>query len=101
MAISDAVHLLDRDLREIFGPRLQSLIVYGARSGEQAKPGAHGHAETPTRTLAVVERMTREDLRTCAGRLAGWHARGLATPLLVAAHEFDRSLDAFPLEFGA
>src|SRR5205807_2291386 len=30
-----------------------------------------------------------------------WHDRGLATPLLVAAHEFDRSLDAFPIEFGA
>ena len=101
MAIPDAVHLVDRELREIFGPRLQSLIVYGGPSGEHAKPGAHGHAETPTRTMAVVERMTREDLRACAGRVAAWHAHGLATPLLVAAHEFDRSLDAFPLEFGA
>jgi hypothetical protein len=51
--------------------------------------------------MAVVERMTREDLRACANRVDGWHARGLATPLLVAAQEFDRSLDAFPLEFGA
>ena len=101
MAIPDAVHLIDRELREIFGPRLQSLIVYGAASGEHAKPDAHGHAEAPTRTLAVVERMTREDLHACSRRVAGWHARGLATPLLVAAHEFDRSLDAFPLEFGA
>ena len=40
-------------------------------SGEHAKPGAHGHAEAPTRTLAVVERMTRDDLRACAGRVAG------------------------------
>ena len=101
MAMSDAVQLVDRDLREIFGPRLQSLIVYGAAPTEHAKPEAHGRDETPTRTLAVVERMTRDDLRACAGRVAGWHARGLATPLLVAAHEFDRSLDAFPLEFGA
>ena len=99
--MSDAVHLLDRDLREIFGPRLQSLIVYGAAPNNQAKPDAHRHAEAPARTLVVVERMTREDLRACAGRIAAWHARGLATPLLVAAHEFDRSLDAFPLEFGA
>ena len=70
MAIPDAAQIVDRELREIFGPRLQSLIVYGAASGEQAKPGAHGHAETPTRTMAVVERMTREDLRACAGREA-------------------------------
>jgi len=101
MAIPETAHLVDRELREIFGPRLQSLIVYGAPSGEHATPGAHGHTEVPTRTMAVVERMTREDLRACAGRVAGWHAHGLATPLLVAAHEFDRSLDAFPLEFGA
>ena len=33
--------------------------------------------------------------------MAAWHDAGLATPLLLAAHEFGRSLDAFPLEFGA
>jgi hypothetical protein len=71
MAIPDAAHLVDRELREIFGPRLQSLIVYGGPSGEHAKPGGHGHVETPTRTLAVVERMTREDLRACAGASPG------------------------------
>jgi hypothetical protein len=101
MAIPDAVHLLDRNLREIFGPRLQSLIVYGATSNEHGNGDEHAHSEPPARTLAVVERMTREDLRACAGRVEAWHARGLATPLLVAAHEFERSLDAFPLEFGA
>src|SRR5689334_11254597 len=101
MPTSDAVHLLDRNLHEIFGARLRSLIVYGAASGGHAKDDGHGHDEPATRTLAVVERMTRDDLAACARRLADWHARGLATPLLVAAHEFDRSLDAFPLEFGA
>jgi len=103
MAIPDAAHLLDRNLREIFGPRLQSLIVYGAHSSEPPKGDghSHGHADATVLTLAVVERMTREDLRACAARIDAWHARGLATPLLVAAHEFDRSLDAFPLEFGA
>src|SRR5205085_10625166 len=29
------------------------------------------------------------------------HTTGLATPLLIAADEFERSLDVFPLEFGA
>ena len=105
MAIPEAVHLLDRELREIFGPRLQSLVVYGVRAGEQVKGDghstAHGHDAPAARTLAVVGGMTREDLRACTTRIDGWHARGLATPILVAAHEFDRSLDAFPLEFGA
>ena len=104
MAIPESVHLLDRNLREIFGPRLQSLIVYGSAAGARhTETDDHGHdkAESTTRTMAVVERMTHDDLRACARRIGAWHARGLATPLLVAAHEFDRSLDAFPLEFGA
>jgi len=62
----------------------------------------HGHdAAPPTRTLAVVESMTRDDLRAAATRVDAWHDAGLATPLLLAAHEFSQSLDAFPLEFGA
>ena len=34
-------------------------------------------------------------------KLGAWHDAGLATPLLIAADEFARSLDAFPFEFGA
>jgi hypothetical protein len=45
--------------------------------------------------------MTPADLRACAGRVDAWHGAGLATPLLIASHEFEQSLDAFPLEFGA
>ena len=33
--------------------------------------------------------------------MSTWHDAGAATPFLLAAHEFARSLDAFPLEFGA
>ena len=79
------VRLLERDLRGIFGARLQSLSAYGG--------GAH--------TLAIVDTLTVADLRACAGRAAAWHDANLATPLLLAAHEFESSLDAFPLEFGA
>jgi hypothetical protein len=101
MAISDAVQTLDRELRDVFGARLQSLVVYGAHAEAHATHDAHGHASAPTRTLAVVETLTREDLAACASRAGAWHDCGLATPLLFAAREFDRSLDAFPFEFGA
>jgi hypothetical protein len=105
MSTSDALQSLDRELREIFGPRLQSLVSYGSVTSARATGDdhAHGHgpAASPSRTMAIVEGMTRDDLRACATRVESWHARGLATPLLVAAHEFDRSLDVFPLEFGA
>jgi len=90
MNIPDAVQVLERDLRDIFGPRLQSLVAYRAPSGSE-----------PTPTLAVVDALTADDLRACADRVAAWHDAGLATPLLLGAQEFGRSLDAFPLEFGA
>jgi hypothetical protein len=112
MVISDAVQTLQRELRDVFGSRLQSLVIYGQRAhalrhaqadrlGGHDAHAAHGHPDPPTRTLAVVESLTPDDLRACAGRVEAWHDAGLATPLLFAAREFEQSLDAFPLEFGA
>ena len=101
MPIPEAVQTLERDLRGIFGSRLQSLVIYGQHAPAVTGEGHHGHDGPPTPTLAVVESMTHDDLRTAARRVAAWHDAGLATPLLIAAREFERSLDAFPLEFGA
>lgn len=91
MHISDAVRSLDRDLRDIFGDRLESLVAYASH--------APGDAGTPT--LAVVATLSPADLRACAGKAAEWRERGLTTPLILAAREFERSLDAFPFEFGS
>ncbi len=92
MLISDALGTLARDLTEIFGARLQSLVAYG-------RADAAGAGPTPT--LALVDLLTAEDLRLCATQVAAWHDSGLATPLLLGSHEFGRSLDTFPFEFGA
>ena len=107
MPIPDSVRALERDLREIFGARLQSLVAYGVRASATPHAGDHSHSgghhlqRALTHTLAIAETLTAEDLRACAGRVKKWDAAALATPLLLAAHEFERSLDAFPLEFGA
>lgn len=90
--ITDAVRTLDRELRDIFGARLQCLVAY-------ATVDTPGGSLTPT--LGVVDNLTADDLRACADRVASWHDAGLATPLLLEEQEFGRSLDAFPLEFGA
>jgi hypothetical protein len=87
-----SVRTLERELRGVFGPRLQSLVAYGSST-------ATDHA--PIRTMALVESLTEQDLRACAARASSWHDAGLATPLVVAARELARSLDAFPLEFAA
>src|ERR1700675_1937474 len=92
MPISDAVTSLDRDLGEIFGDRLQSVVAYAT---------ADRSTGAPQPTLVVVAALTPADLRACAARVVTWHEAGLATPLMLEAPEFARSLDAFPFEFGA
>jgi hypothetical protein len=92
MHIPDAVRTLERDLRNLFGARLQSLVVYRAADSEH-------NPELPS--LAVLDDLTADDLRACASRIADWRDHGLATPLFLRAEEFGRSLDAFPFEFGA
>jgi hypothetical protein len=101
MVIADAVQTLERELRDVFGSRLQSLVVYGQRAHRRHHDAGRHHDAPPTHTLAIVDAMTPADLRACAGRVDAWHSAGLATPLLIAGHEFEQSLDAFPLEFGA
>ena len=90
MRNADAVSALERDLRTIFGSRLQSLVAYGVESS----------ADGPVTTLAIVEQLAAADLQACAHRVASWRVRGLGTPLVLEAREFGRSLDAFPFEFG-
>src|SRR5712692_2567313 len=103
--IPEAVASLERDLRTIFGAHLRSLVAYGLRAHD-APAASHGaprrtHERRLTHTLAVVDTLSAADLRACAERAARWHDAGLATPLVLAAHEFADSLDAFPLEFDA
>ncbi len=101
--IPAAVHTLERDLREVFGTRVQSLVVYGIHTHEAAHRHApQGHGERPlVNTLVVVDALRHEDLSACAARVASWHDAGLATPFVLAAGEIARSLDAFPFEFSA
>ena len=101
--IPAAAQTLDGDLRAIFGSRVQSLVVYGTHTLEaEHRHAPHGHGRRPlANTLAVVDKIGPEDLRACAARVESWHAAGLATPLVLGAAEFARSLDAFPFEFSA
>jgi hypothetical protein len=86
-----ALQALVSDLRTIFGSRLLALVAYGL------------DLDTPAgyvRTLALVERVTFDDLARAAPLAAAWQRRGLAVPLLLSRHEFERTLDVFPLEYG-
>lgn len=88
-----AIDLLISDLRAICGERLHAVVVYGAH--------AAGPPHGPVHTLVLVNALDLADLDGCAKRRTAWAREGLATPLVIGRDEFARSLDAFPLEFGA
>src|SRR5262245_20685704 len=80
------VDRISAELSEIFGDRLRMVASFG--------PDGH--------VCAVVESITAADLERCAGFFggsSGWNKAGVGPPLLVAADELKRALDAFPLEF--
>jgi hypothetical protein len=99
------MQILERDLREVFGGRLQSLVRYGGiaqpSTGHDDAHGGHHHEPARTHALVIVDTLTPDDLRSCAARIASWHDAGLATPLILSPDEFSRSLDVFPFEFSS
>jgi hypothetical protein len=86
-----ATDQLVSDLRLIFGDRVQSIVAYGG--GVDGRGTLH--------TLVLVTTLELADLDGLSRRWRAWMAAGLGTPLVMSRQEFARSLDAFPLEFGA
>lgn len=93
LSVSDraSLEVLATDLRQVFGARLRSLAAYGLEA--PAEPRV-------LHSLALVDRLTFDDLAACVGLVANWHRRGLAVPLILEDEEFRRTLDVFPLEYG-
>ena len=104
MGDTAALSTLVKDLRTIFGGRLRSLVVYGEHDGLVSESASSEHTQDldgPRHTLAHVESLTLDDLRVCATYADRWTAKALDVPLFLAGDEFARSLDAFPIEYGA
>jgi hypothetical protein len=87
-----AADALVGDLQNVFGPRLLAVVAYG--------PRIEGAGQDPLTCLALVKNLTPEDLQACAQFARRWARAQIATPLIVPADEFMRSLDTFPLEYG-
>src|SRR5688500_18794146 len=82
-----ALESLCVELRRVFGDGLSSVVAYGR--------------ERPLHTLVLVERVRFDDLAACTPLIDGWRRSELATPLLLSRDEFRRTLDVFPVEYGA
>lgn len=93
----DAYALLVADLRALFGPRLHAIVAFGPRL--RAGGTAKGPGPLLGDALALVDRVTPDDLAACTRHADAWHRGGLRMPLLLGREEFARSLDVFPLEY--
>lgn len=62
-------------------------------------PQLDGDTDHPLTCLALVESLGVSDLEACAGLARQWRQRSLGIPLILPVQEFQRSLDAFPLEY--
>jgi len=83
---------LAAELRRVFGARLHSVAAYGLDAPASSPRLLH--------TIALVERLSFEDLAACVPLATGWRRRSLAVPLILERDEFLRTLDVFPLEYG-
>jgi hypothetical protein len=83
---------LAADLDGIFGSRLHSVAAYGLTAPVASPRVVH--------SVALVERLTFDDLAACVPLAAGWRRRSLSVPLILEREEFLRTLDVFPLEYG-
>lgn len=88
IAARSETHPLVTDLRRIFGDRLHAVVAYGGSPSQWA------------RNMVLVDSLTMDDLTALAAAAPGWHAREIATPLILPHAEFAQSLDAFPVEYG-
>jgi hypothetical protein len=71
-------------LQRIFGGRFVALAAYDTR-----------------RAVVFADSIGVADLAGAAREADGWARAGLAVPLLLTPAEFRRSLDTFPIEYGA
>lgn len=94
-----AERLVD-DLRAHFGSRLTAVVAHGPRLMSRGRRES-GPRAVPLHSLALVDAVVLADLEALVPRADGWRRAGLAMPLLLGRGEFERSLDAFPIEYGA
>lgn len=85
-----AIDQLARDLEEVFGARLESLVAY---HGNQGDGSIH--------SCVLVRDLGFRDLNACLPFAENWHHRGVAVPLMLSADELTRTVDVFPLEYAA
>ncbi|MGH7458679.1 MAG: hypothetical protein ACREKN_06345 [Longimicrobiaceae bacterium] len=85
---------LARELATVYGDQLISVILYGSGAREE-----HRDRLSDLNVLVLLERADPAALRKASAVAGRWARRGNPPPLILAADDWDRSRDVFPIEF--
>jgi len=83
-----------RELCQLLGEELLTVALYGSAAGVNFVPG-----ESDFNIAIVVKEVRFEILQKLQPRMATWHTRGFAVPLIVDREFLHRGGDVFPMEF--
>ena len=83
-----------KDLQDVFGPELVSVVLYGSAAGDEYRPGL-----SDMNLLVVISESGLSSMARLAPAYQSWRKLRVAPPMVVTPAEIESSLDAFPLEF--
>ncbi|MGH7966326.1 MAG: hypothetical protein ACRERD_31625 [Candidatus Binatia bacterium] len=81
------------ELQQLLGGELVAVVLYGSGAGDNFVPGV-----SDLNVAVVVKELRFEVLRKLQPRIATWHGRGIALPLLLDREFFHHGRDVFPME---
>lgn len=79
---------------EIFGARLQTLVVYGSGSDQR-----HHSRRSDLNLLAVLDRLDAATLELAAPAVRWWATQSSAPVIMLSRDEFEDDGDVFPIEY--
>lgn len=85
---------LTRDLRELYGEALLSVVLYGS-----AARGEYREGTSDLNLLVLLRDAGPAMLRRASGRVAEWAGAGNPPPLVMGRDEWERSADVFAIEY--
>ncbi len=83
-----------RDLKEIFGEDLISIVLYGSGATGEYRPGT-----SDINFLVVLKDTSVQSLGRGMKLAASWRRRRVNTPLFMTENDIRDSLDSYPIEF--
>ena len=88
------VQSFTRQIQEIYGEDLISLILFGSAAGADYIP-----ERSDLNFLIVLKEVTPQQLKKSWRFLNQWHKRGISTPLFLDPKYIHSSVDVYPIEF--